>query len=75
MDVGLRTLLFWKFRGGKKDVGPCTLYNHHERTLRYLTKKHLCVLAVVPVLLPRFDFYLFLFRDFLFGGRRVSFEV
>ena len=46
----LYTFPFWRFRDDKMDVGPCTPYNYHEHTQRYSTKKHLCVLAVVPVL-------------------------
>ena len=47
-------------------------YAYHEHTPRYITRKYLCVLAVVPVFSLQFDFYLFLFCDYLFGGQRVS---
>ena len=58
----------WRFRDDEKDVVPFTLYNYHEHTLRYLTRKYCCGLAVVPVFVARPDFFLFIFRDYLFGG-------
>ena len=60
----------WRFPEDRFPYDTFTLYARPKIHYTLGDEKYVCCVFVclVPVLLPQFDFYLFLFCDFLFGG-------